>query len=73
MPEKTIGQVIKKYRLIKSLSQSDLAVIFNLNRSTIRYYENDMLKEKTDALMLIHDAIDYSLNKKMLYIKEEKI
>jgi transcriptional regulator with XRE-family HTH domain len=59
MSEDTPGQIIKKYRLIKGLSQEELAHICNLHKSTIKDYEDGNIKGNSETLKLIYAAIDY--------------
>lgn len=58
-PEETPGQIIKKYRLAKGLTQRELAKICNLHQSTIKDYEDDKIKGNTKTLDLIFKTIDY--------------
>lgn len=59
LSEDTPGQIIKKYRLLKGLSQEELARICNLHKSTIKDYEDDKIKGNSETLKLIYEAIDY--------------
>lgn len=58
-PEDNLGQIIKKYRLLKGLTQEQLACLCGLHKSTIKDYEDNRIKGNTKTLDLILKTIDY--------------
>ncbi|QZY56737.1 helix-turn-helix domain-containing protein [Crassaminicella profunda] len=60
-PEDTSGEIIKKYRLLKGLSQRELAKLCNLNQSTIKDYEANRIKGfNNKTLGKIYKSIGYT-------------
>lgn len=59
--ENTPAQIIKKYRLIKGLTQSQLAQICDLHKATIADYENGKIKTKSKTLKIIFKCIGYKI------------
>lgn len=57
-PESTSGEIIYKYRMIKGLSQRQLAKKCNLHQSTIKDYEKGKISNP-DTLKIIYKNIDY--------------
>ncbi|MEW8973489.1 MAG: helix-turn-helix transcriptional regulator [Tissierellaceae bacterium] len=57
-PETTSGEIIYKYRMIRGLTQRDLAKRCNLHYSTIQDYEKNRLSN-SDTLQIIYKEIGY--------------
>ncbi|MTI57283.1 helix-turn-helix transcriptional regulator [Geosporobacter ferrireducens] len=61
LPEDTPGQIIKKYRLLKGLSQHDLARLCNIHQSTIKDYEDGSIKcFKGPTVEAMYKVLDYT-------------
>ena len=62
----TLGEKIKKYRLMKNLTQKDLGIKVGFSASTadsrIRKYEKDIMAPKNDIRQKIADALDIDLS-----------
>lgn len=54
----TTGELIKKYRLLKKLTQKQLGDLCNMKDSAIRRYEANRAKPKIDTLKKIAEALD---------------
>ncbi|WP_330685003.1 helix-turn-helix domain-containing protein [Anaerosolibacter sp.] len=60
-PEDTPSQIIKKFRLLKGLSQHELAKLCNLHQSTIKDYEDGRIKCcNGPTLEAVYKALDYT-------------
>ncbi|SKC90395.1 helix-turn-helix domain-containing protein [Maledivibacter halophilus] len=59
LPEETPDEIIKKYRLMNGLSQEDLAEKCDLNKSTIKDYENGKIKGNPETIKKIYKIIGY--------------
>jgi transcriptional regulator with XRE-family HTH domain len=57
-----IGQNIQKLRVIKGLSQEDLAIISGYCRASIVNFEKGKQKISIDALLIIAQALDVPIN-----------
>lgn len=57
-PENSQGEIIYKYRLISGMSQRDLAKKCNLHNSTVRDYENNIIRNP-ETLKIIYKSIGY--------------
>lgn len=57
-PETSQGEIIYKYRMIAGMSQRDLAKKCNLHNSTVRDYENNIIRNP-DTLKIIYEYIGY--------------
>nr|WP_083273803.1 helix-turn-helix transcriptional regulator [Geosporobacter ferrireducens] len=65
LSEDSIGEIIKKYRLMTCLTQEQLARLCSLNKSTIKDYENGRIKCQDNAsLRKIYKSIGYQDNSK---------
>ena len=62
----TLGEKIKKYRLMKNLTQKDLGIKVGFSAATadsrIRKYEKDIMAPKNDIRQKIADALDIDLS-----------
>ena len=62
----TLGEKIKKYRLMKNLTQKDLGIKVGFSDATadsrIRKYEKDIMAPKNDIRQKIADALDIDLS-----------
>lgn len=54
----TLGDKIRKYRILKGLTQAQLGSMVKLTGDRIRQYENDVRKPKDGKLFEIADALD---------------
>lgn len=54
----TLGDKIRKYRMLKGLTQAQLGSMVKLTGDRIRQYENDVRKPKDGKLMEIADALE---------------
>ena len=54
----TLGDKIRKYRILKGLTQAQLGSLVKLTGDRIRQYENDVRKPKDGKLFEIADALD---------------
>lgn len=64
----TIGKNIKKIRMVKKLSQTDFADLFDLSRASVGSYEEGRAEPKIDAIIRI--ANYFSLSIDLLLTKE---
>ncbi|NFG03092.1 helix-turn-helix transcriptional regulator [Clostridium sporogenes] len=58
LKENTLGQRLKKNRMKLGLSQKQLSIKCNINRSTIMDYENDSVHPSKEALIKLSKVID---------------
>ncbi|NFE82324.1 helix-turn-helix transcriptional regulator [Clostridium sporogenes] len=58
LEESTLGKRLKKARMKLGLSQKQLSVKCNINRSTIMDYENNSIHPSKEALMKLSKVID---------------
>lgn len=63
LPENTLGQKIRKYRLLKGLDYEELAKKVNLDPSTVLRIENNKTKNPYPKTI---EKIEYVLNIKLL-------
>lgn len=60
LPENTLGEIIKKYRVLSGLSHEQLAVKVKLSINTIKDYEYNRLKGNSKVIDKIFEAIGYN-------------
>ncbi|MFV3013726.1 helix-turn-helix domain-containing protein [Clostridium botulinum] len=61
LPENTIGEKIKKYRLLRGLTQKDLSIQTNIKLSAIGTYETDKIYPPIEKLKKIATALDIDI------------
>ncbi|EDT23612.1 helix-turn-helix domain-containing protein [Clostridium perfringens] len=57
----TLGKRIKKYRILKNMTQQQLADKLNKSKSTIQKYESDSVNLNTDTLNILCDVLNIDL------------
>ncbi|NFJ62198.1 helix-turn-helix transcriptional regulator [Clostridium botulinum] len=62
LPENTMGEKIKKYRLLRGLTQKDLSIQTNIKGSAIGTYETDKIYPPMEKLEKIAEALDVDTN-----------
>lgn len=62
LPENTLGKKIKKYRLLRGLTQKDLSIQTNIKESAIGTYETDKIYPPMKKLEKIAEVLDVDIN-----------
>lgn len=69
---KTLGEIIKSYRLTKGIKQDEISLLLNLNQSTYSRIENDKIEPSIKVLYKISKILNFNIDHilEILYKKE---
>ncbi len=69
---KTLGEIIKSYRLTKGIGQDEISLLLNLNQSTYSRIENDKIEPSIKVLYKISKILNFNIDHilEILYKKE---
>ena len=69
---KTLGEIIKSYRLTKGIRQDEISLLLNLNQSTYSRIENDKIEPSIKVLYKISKILNFNIDHilEILYKKE---
>ncbi|MCW6077238.1 helix-turn-helix domain-containing protein [Clostridium sporogenes] len=62
LPDNTIGEKIKKYRLLRGLTQIELSIQTNIKKSAIGTYETNKIYPPMEKLEKIAEVLDVDTN-----------